>query len=626
MQTASIIRHGLIVAAAILIGMVGTVAGLVAAVDAGYFRGAFIRFLTARVGRPLEVHGKLEAHLFSLHPSVVAERVAIGNPPWMPSGLAAEAEKMSVVATLPRIGQAIGIVRLEMQGADFRLARDSRGHANWQLTDPDASDNTQSPILREVSIPNAHVALQDDLRHLNFKGDISVRQTHGEDSSHALQIRGTGVLNGREASFEVTGDSLSSASHDSPYHFDFAEHSSGSRLTGHGFLSRPFDFDLLDASFDAAGEDLRDLFYLTGVTLIDTGKYRLSGQVARRGNHTRFSDLVAHSGQSDMQGSLTIDSSGDRPKLGFDLSSQFLRLSDLGARAAGRAADSEANPPLLLSDAALNQDTVRRDDATVIFHAHRLQVDRISLYGLSAKARMDHGVLEVAPLSADVLGGKLIAHATLDARRPIPADEVDLKIRDLQLAQLGSQGNAPPPFEGSLQVRIAVNGHGSSVHQLAASANGTVTVVLPHGAMRESLAELTGIDLRGLGLLLGKSTQQADIRCGVAAFNAHNGTLTAQRIVLDTAPVLIVGEGEIHLDSEALDLIFRGHPKSLRLFRLRSPLLLRGTLSRPTIDVGSRRAVLQVIDPGRAKDADCAALLAAADPHDEGTDAQPVLQ
>jgi hypothetical protein len=67
--------------------------------------------------------------------------------------------------------------------------------------------------------------------------------------------------------------------------------------------------------------------------------------------------------------------------------------------------------------------------------------------------------------------------------------------------------------------------------------------------------------------------------------------------------------------TEALDLVIRGHPKELRLFRLRSPVLLRGTLSHPAFDIGSER-VLQVIDPGHTKDADCAALLAAADSND----------
>jgi hypothetical protein len=31
--------------------------------------------------------GHLEAHLFSLNPRVIAERVTIGNPPWMPAGV-----------------------------------------------------------------------------------------------------------------------------------------------------------------------------------------------------------------------------------------------------------------------------------------------------------------------------------------------------------------------------------------------------------------------------------------------------------------------------------------------------------------------------------------------------------
>ena len=183
-------------------------------------------------------------------------------------------------------------------------------------------------------------------------------------------------------------------------------------------------------------------------------------------------------------------------------------------------------------------------------------------------------------------------------------DKSDLKIRTGR------------PLQGPLRAHLVVTGRGSSFHQLAASASGTLTAVLPHGAIRESLAEMTGIDLRGLGLLLTESMQESNIRCGVAAFEAHEGILSAQRFILDTDPVLILGEGQIHLDSEALDLSFRGEPKRLRLFRLRSPVLLRGTLSHPAIDVGSRR-VLQVIDPGHAENADCAALLAAADSNEE---------
>jgi hypothetical protein len=48
-----------------------------------------------------------------------------------------------------------------------------------------------------------------------------------------------------------------------PYHFVLTERSSGSRLIGHGVLPRPFDFRTLDATFEAEGEDLKDLYYLS---------------------------------------------------------------------------------------------------------------------------------------------------------------------------------------------------------------------------------------------------------------------------------------------------------------------------------------------------------------------------
>ena len=587
-------------------------AGLAGALDAGYFREPLIRMLAARAGRQINVGGALEAHFFSLHPRLVAARVTIFNPPWMPSGVTAEIERMSLVFRIPPIGHAFGIVSLDMEAATFHLVRDSMGRANWQMTAPDKNNSGDLPILRVLSIPNAHCSLDDDLRHLKFDGTVSAEDDSAMGGLPSLRLAGTGQLNGREASFEITGDSLASASHKRPYHFAFDERSSGTRLTGQGYLPRPFDFDLLDTSFDAAGANLKDLYFLTGVTLVNTGIYRLSGKLARRGTHSTFSDLALSSGQSDVQGTVSIDSSSGRPKLVIDLNSKNLRMSDLGERAAGRISKSETKAPLLLSEAMLDPGTIRRGDAVLTFRAHRIDLGRVALQEISAKATIDHGILTVAPLSADVLEGKLVAHVRLDARPEVPAADVNLKITDLQLGHFDRKDSGQPPVEGLLQVQVMITGQGRSIHQVAASANGTVTAVLPHGAIRAALAELTGVDLRGLGLMVSKSTEETPVRCGVAQFEAREGTLTAQTLVVDTVPVLITGEGVIHLDSEALDLALRGHPKSVRFLRLRSTVSVRGTLAHPSVDILAGKSVLVLIDPGRAKDADCTALLAAA--------------
>jgi AsmA family protein len=83
--------------------------------------------------------------------------------------------------------------------------------------------------------------------------------------------------------------------------------------------------------------------------------------------------------------------------------------------------------------------------------------------------------------------------------------------------------------------------------------------------------------------------------------------LTAQKLIIDTEPMLITGEGHLDLKSEELDFLLRGHPKSPRFFRLHGPVHVTGTLLKPAFGIEAKS--LEIIDPGRAKDEDCAALI-----------------
>jgi len=90
---------------------------------------------------------------------------------------------------------------------------------------------------------------------------------------------------------------------------------------------------------------------------------------------------------------------------------------------------------------------------------------------------------------------------------------------------------------------------------------------------------------------------------------------------------LIDGRGRIELESESVDLELRGHPKHAHFMRLRSPVLVQGSLLQPIIKIRARNALgqtaaavglglvltplaaaLAFVDPGLAKDADCASV------------------
>jgi uncharacterized protein involved in outer membrane biogenesis len=109
----------------------------------------------------------------------------------------------------------------------------------------------------------------------------------------------------------------------------------------------------------------------------------------------------------------------------------------------------------------------------------------------------------------------------------------------------------------------------------------------------------------------------------------HEGNADVKQLVFDTESVVVKGAGHIDLGPEKVDLDIKGHPKKLRLVRLRTPITVNGTLRKPTIGIDPGEATKQAgiaaalgsllapltaalafIDPGLAKDENCAALVA----------------
>jgi uncharacterized protein involved in outer membrane biogenesis len=589
-----------------------------------HLKDPVIRYVASHSQRQIRVDGRFQAILFSLHPRVVADGVTLGNPSWMPPGQTAEIGHLELTYDLIPAFQLRAVV---LERATLHLQRQENGHSNWQFRPPESRRGTGPPLIHSLRMPNARVFYDDARRRLKFDGTITAQDLPDAGAAAPLRIEGTGQLNGRIASFVLNCDPLVTVSRNHPYRFDFMEVSSETLLTGTGEVPKPFDFHYLNLQFEATGRDMKDLYFLTGLGLPETGQYHLDGRFDRQDHHLEFNDLQARSGQSDMHGKIVVETQeGGAPShTHAELRSKLLRMSDLGAQAAGRAPAPD-NKGRLLPDTPLRLQGARHSVAEFEFHADTLEMGHTPVRDFATKVKINLGTIEVAPLSGTVRDGKISGGAKVDVSEDVPRADVDLRVAHMKL--LTASAGKPAPVEGPLQGRISLQGKGKSLHDLASNASGTVTAVLPHGAMRSSLAELAGFDLRGLGLMAAGSKDDTAIRCGVASFDVKDGTLTSQRLLLDTDPVLITGEGTIDLDSESLDLQLVGHPKHPRL-RVRAPLLVRGTLRRPSFSIEAKKpmaqaggaialgvlltpvaAMLAFVDPGLAKDSDCGALLA----------------
>ena len=301
--------------------------------------------------------------------------------------------------------------------------------------------------------------------------------------------------------------------------------------------------------------------------------------------------------------------------------------------ASGRDKHASSTDERLLPDADLQINRVRGMDADVTLHRRAVTAPKVPTREVDLHLKLNNALLTIDPLDFVLEQGRFLGRVEIDARKDVPQSAIDMRIEDIDLSQFKTAPMKAPPLAGSMAGRFKIQGSGGSIHKLASTADGAVSVVIPHGEINDAIAELTGINLtRGLGLLLAKNETRTSIRCSVVDFQARNGTLDAKTLFVDTTDVLIIGRGNVNLRSEALNLSVEGNSKKIRFTRLRSPITLKGTLSHPAVglDVGKLSkqaavatalgvlltpvaAVIAFFDPGLAKNKDCVQLLSDAD-------------
>jgi hypothetical protein len=639
-----------------LVCLVAVLFVILASMDWNAFKPRIEQFASTKSGRTVRISGPLKAHLWSWTPTLTVEGLTVGNPPWEKAKPMLQVQRAQVqLKWLPLLKGDVILPRVELTRPSVRLHRDASGRANWTFasTAPTNAPNApppKLPVIRDFLIQDGTVTLHDDILHLEVEGTVFAHEKKTEQDPQAFRVTGKGTLNRKPFQANIAGGPLVNLDPDQPYPFDLAIGAADIRVAAKGSLRKPFDLARMQLDVHASGSDLADLYYLTQLALPNTPPYDLSAHIERNEKRVSVKNIAGKIGKSDLKGELAIDMSRKRPAMSGNLVSDQLRLADLGATLGGTphsngsiqgktppakpskkgAEESAPANAQLFPKARLQVNRVRAMDANVDFRANRIVAGSLPIKQVGFHLELDEGVLSLDPLAFELPQGKLEGTIHIDARGKQPDTRVDVRMRNIQLDQLkGKAPDAQPPLGGILQARAVLEGHGDSVHDMMADADGRIIAILPHGEVRAAFAELTGINVaRGIGLLLKGDEERADIRCGVAQFGVKDGIAHAQNVVFDTENVRITGSGEIRLGPEELDLSIKGQPKKLRLARVRTPIEINGHLRKPSIGVDTGKtlkqgaiatalgavltpfaAVLAFVDPGLARDENCAALL-----------------
>jgi uncharacterized protein involved in outer membrane biogenesis len=620
-----------------------------------FWRWLIIHEVSSATGRTASIDGEVKLHLLTLNPNLTVQEFALSNASWAQPKSMVAIKRFEATLSLKSVLRAHLIFpRVEIDSPSIDLERDASGRANWDFSPRGAAKTRQNdsaplhiPVIQDLSVANGTLTARDRIRKLTFDGQISVQENAGTSENHALKLRGSGTLNGKPFELNLNGEALVGVQPSKPYGFDASVSAADIKLNAHVTIPRPFDLAMLQATFHVSGTDLSDVYYLTGLALPNTPPYDVSGTLTRDNLKLQVDNFQGKLGSSDVAGKLGVDTGHQRPKLTAILTSKELNFADLAAPLGTQATPARKSntlghpttplpaprPTLLLPDADLQVQRVRGMDADVQFDAASVTASSMPMKKVHFHLNLDNGKITLNPLAFQLPQGEFSGTVSVDAQTDTPKTSIDMKLSNVDLAQFKPKSGNGAPVEGQILGRIKLQGSGTSVHKTAENADGDITLVVPKGEMREAFAELTGIDLaRGLGLILSKNERNTEVRCGVANFKAAGGDLTAATLVIDTTHVLVTGQGDINLKTEALNLSLRGQPKEARMLRLRTPITLRGSLLQPKIGVQPGKlaaqtggalalgalltpvaAVLAFVDGGLAKDANCAALVGQAE-------------
>src|SRR5690242_18387244 len=141
-----------------------------------WLRGPIDRYATAKLNRPVAIHGDLSGHVWTWTPSLTARDVTVAQPPWAGSGPMATLPKLTVAIDLKALihGKGLVLTLVEAEQPKVALQREASGRNNWTFGPPTATPQPlRLPAIRHFTIDDGRLTLNDARRHLRFTGVIS---------------------------------------------------------------------------------------------------------------------------------------------------------------------------------------------------------------------------------------------------------------------------------------------------------------------------------------------------------------------------------------------------------------------------------------------------------------------
>lgn len=543
-------------------------------------------------------------------PQITAHNVQVGNASWSDHGgsMADVSSMTAVINPVLLLSHTVEISSLEVEDADLYLERNADGANNWTFGKKDTKDEAPSwkVDLQSLSLQSVTARLVDTSRKLDMSAELD---SVSDDDKYGLGWKASGTYNDAKISGEGKAGSILTFGQEgrAPFPLQGKLNIGTTIIEVEGSATQPKALSALDVRLKLAGDSMSDLLPLFGVALPQTPPYHTAGRLTATFNddedvwhYEEFDGVV---GKSDLHGTLVYTRRAPRSVLTGHVTSDQLRLKDLGPLIGADTSDVESKAAKesakgqpadkVLPVRPINTKAWGVMDADVQFQGKRILRNKdLPLDNIKAHVVLKNKVLSLDPLNFGMAGGTLVNNLVLDgSSRKIDAT-LNTEARHMKLKKLFPGAESMDASFGELHGHAKLTGKGESIAELLGHSNGHLQALVSRGTISQYLLETAGLNLANMIILKLFGDEQIVLNCMASDFAVKNGLVQTEAFRLETDDTIVDITGSINLATEKIDMEIVPANKTLRVFTLRSPLYARGTLKHP--DVGVEKGPLAV--------------------------------
>ncbi len=590
--------------------------------------------VAAATGRSLHIGGDIDID-WGLRPKLQVGALQFGNADWSETPVMAEVQRISASIDIPALFTGeLRIPELSLTAPRLLLERNSDGEANWKLREDETNEPPSLPNIGRLRIEDGRL----HYREMDASTDLQVSvESGGPDAEDAaLRVNGEGTLHGEPFALDARGDSLL-ALYDTqrPYRLRVELEAEETRIEADGNIDDLLQLEGVDMRLELAGPDPARLNRLLAIALPNLPPYQVQGRLQHRGDLWHFRDFEGTVGDSDLHGSLTVDTAGELSKVSAELHSEVLDFADLGSLVGGEPspddipasrlhtrAEGEDADGRLLPDARLDVKKLQNFNADVRYRATRVDSGKLPVDELILDFKLQDGELALTPLRFRIGNGSVDLEIRTKMREQPMTTQLSAEIRNVDLRRVLAAVEIAEESAGTVAGHAKLWMTGDSIAAMLGSADGGMYLLMSGGHLDKLLVELAGLDAaESVADLLGRD-KKYPIECAYADLQSKDGLVQIPTLVVDTTDTLFFADGSINLKDETLNVELRPEPKDWSPISLRGPLHIEGTLTNIQLRPGASvlvRGVATVLSAAAAPLSALLPLLDTGSADDEGS-------